>query len=429
MKLFTIFIGFIIASGTAFAAFDDSDEDILKSQADEELLIQTQSDITAGKFNVGVEKDAQINADILLQAISDTALNGEPEVQQNALQALDRLENKNLELAARVQAEAIRRTILKKDALGMLKTASNDDSLIATYFFKALFKTLDKKSVYTLLTNADVFTENSWRSLISWTKSRYPQWAQMLIPSEKAAPTVTNDIIKDVFNFEPSNQYASGKYYKKPRVFMFCRSVREYPCLMVMKDGDGNVWRDAKGSVWSQPALGYSHHKLPATKPNGNSPAGIQRIDGVMPTADSTLTYGKFRRLILNFVGEGKNESFTKLLIPASSYNSDWWKQASVARDIGRGALRIHGAGWFSLKSSPWYTFVPTSGCIAKREGSYDGTKFVDQRLFLDELMRISGLEVKAENEEKITALLYLIEIDAKKAPVKLADLQAIGLF
>jgi hypothetical protein len=198
---------------------------------------------------------------------------------------------------------------------------------------------------------------------------------------------------------------------------------------MVMRDAKGEIWHDGKGGIWSQPALAYSRHLKPSNKPNGDTPAGVQRIDGVMPSANSQLVYGKFRRLILNFVGAGQDESYTKLLLPPSSLGADWWQAASVARDIGRGSLRIHGTGLSSSSSQPYYPLVPTSGCIAKREGKYGKVKYTDQRELLDELMKASGLEAKADNEPNINALIYLLEIDAKKTPVALTDLQALGLF
>src|SRR5690606_6912066 len=172
--------------------------------------------------------------------------------------------------------------------------------------------------------------------------------------------------------------------------------------LMLLKDGHGNIWRDDQGDIWHQPALAYSRHKKEYNQVNGNTPAGIHRIDGVMPKADQQRVFGKFRRLILNFIGPGENESYTKLLLPESSHNESWWLQASVARDIGRSALRIHGTGLRSKKRKPYYPLVPTSGCIAQRENTYDRITYLDQRNLLDELMKASGLDPVFENEPHI---------------------------
>ena len=160
-----------------------------------------------------------------------------------------------------------------------------------------------------------------------------------------------------------------------------------------------------------------------------NTPQGIHTIDSVMPSADAQMSFGKFRRLILNFIPKSKNEVLTKSLLPESSLNSDWWKSAVVSRDIGRNLLRIHGTGKINVdKQTPYYPFMRTSGCIAQRENTYDGVTYRDQRHLLDTVMKALDLAAIYENETQAKGILYLMEIDDKNAPVTLEDLSLRGI-
>lgn len=156
-------------------------------------------------------------------------------------------------------------------------------------------------------------------------------------------------------------------------------------------------------------------------------------MDSVMPKTNKRLKYGEFRRIILNFIEASSkaqiDEENTKWLLPESSHNHSWWRQAGVARDMGRTAFRIHGTGWVNFNgSSPHYPFVPGIGCIVQRENRHRTTTFVDQRLLLDQLMLSSRLDPTPDNEFRIRGLLYVIEIDDKAEPVHLRELTEMGL-
>jgi hypothetical protein len=112
---------------------------------------------------------------------------------------------------------------------------------------------------------------------------------------------------------------------------------------MVMKDINDQPIREASGALWVHPSLASSSRGLPSYTRNGNTPAGIFTIDSVMPVADQQISYGKNRRMILNFVPAAKNEELIKSLLPPSSHDKEWWKTSVVARDIGRNLFRIHG--------------------------------------------------------------------------------------
>ena len=241
---------------------------------------------------------------------------------------------------------------------------------------------------------------------------------------------ITEDMISDLFHKAPDvTTYMNGEYVKSVKIFMFCRENRLYPCLMVMRNVHGEVVRDVDGIIWSHKSLASSARGLPSYTRNGNTPTGILTIDSVMPAADQQVSFGKFRRMILNFIPKSKNESLMKSLLPASSHTEEWWKSSVTARDIGRNLFRIHGTGNLNQDPSvPYYPFMRTAGCIAQRENTYDGVKYQDQRELLDAIMIAMNMETNFENEIKVKGILYLVEIDDKNAPVELEDLALRGI-
>lgn len=230
---------------------------------------------------------------------------------------------------------------------------------------------------------------------------------------------------ESLLSFEPNWCRNLRSYKGKVRLFMFCRHNHEHPCLLVMKDQKGRWHKDSNGKLWSQPKLGLSRHGLPAHQVNGDTPQGIYTIDSVMPETNRQLVFGKFRRLILNFISKSRNEKDFKSLMPKSVQGLSWWQEGMVARDVGRSLLRIHGTGLINVNpASNWYPFFPTSGCIASRENRYDGQEFIDQRELLDEMMKASGLNPVFANEAKLKGLLYVVDIDSKEAPVTQAEVE-----
>ena len=241
---------------------------------------------------------------------------------------------------------------------------------------------------------------------------------------------VADDVVADLFYRSPDvASYMNGEYVKSVKIFMFCRDNRLYPCLMVMRDVHGQEVRNPDGSLWNHSALASSARGIPSYYRNGNTPAGILTIDSVMPAADQQVSFGKFRRLILNFVPKSRSESLMKSLLPASSVEDDWWRASMVARDAGRNLLRIHGTGKINTDpSTPYFPFMRTSGCIAQKENTYEGVTYQDQRELLDDVMLAMDMEPEFNNEPKIKGILYLMDLDDKSAPVTLEDLASRGI-
>lgn len=221
--------------------------------------------------------------------------------------------------------------------------------------------------------------------------------------------------------------YANGEYAKALRIFMFCRDDRHYTCLMVMKNAAG-AFVKVNGQYWAHKSLGFARTGRTYDQSNGNTPAGVLQIDGVMPSADKQLFFGKYRRMVLNLVPRSTNEEKLKLLLPASSHSANWWKESTIARNMGRGAFRIHGTKREANRDEPHFPFLGTAGCIAQRENTYDGVTYKDQRNLLDDLMKTLGLAPVYANEPKIKAILYVMNIDNVKKSVELSDLLALKL-
>lgn len=236
----------------------------------------------------------------------------------------------------------------------------------------------------------------------------------------------TGDEISSLVNYTPSWSRSNRNYKDGVKLYMFCRHSREYPCLLLMKDKDGAWVRNSDGSFWSQTKLGLSRHGLPADQFNGHTPQGVYTLDSVMPEANRQIVFGKYRRVIVNFVEKYRNDSLLTSLFPSDLQDRAWWKEGVVARDLGRSLLRIHGTGLINTDpATSYYPFVPTSGCIASKENDYDGVSYHDQRGILDQMMISMGLNATYANEKRIKGLFYVVNIDNKAAPVALADIKS----
>lgn len=236
--------------------------------------------------------------------------------------------------------------------------------------------------------------------------------------------------IRDLLsNLPDARNFRNGEFYKKPVLFQFCRTHRDQTCLQVMKDGDGRWVRTSSGQIWSQGKLSLSRVGNEFNEFNGDTPAGIYALDGVMPEANGQEVYGRFRRLIMSFIPRSNGEMTIKSLLPRSHHSENWWKEAIIARDMGRDLFRIHGTlRRNDDKSTSYYPFYPTLGCVASKESTYDGVDYIDQRHLLDQLMTQQGLQPIFQNETRIRARFYVIEINGVRGPVTLQDLKAYGV-
>ncbi len=286
----------------------------------------------------------------------------------------------------------------------------------------------ETKLIYTLAAYEEDILKAGHADIIELAKN-HKQYFD-ISEDELRKKEITKDIVADIFHKTPDvTTYMNGEYVKSVKIFMFCRENRLYPCLMVMKNVHGEVVRNADGSIWTHQSLASSARGLPSYTRNGNTPAGILTIDSVMPVADQQMSFGKFRRMMLNFVPKSKDEVLLKSLLPQTSHKEDWWRTSVTARDIGRSLFRIHGTGKINQDpTTPYYPFMRTSGCIAQRENTYSDVTYKDQRELLDDVMKAMDMEPTFENELKVKGILYLVEIDDQNAPVDAKDLTLRGI-
>lgn len=338
-----------------------------------------------------------------------------------ALKTLNELEPLHYELTEQLRVAILKLKHQRADKL--------PPELEAEILNALLNPLVDVRLIYTIAAYEAELLAAGHDKLISYAKN-HPPYFDISEDEIRRKEETTDSVITDLFHNAPdSTIYMNGEYVKSVKIFMFCRDNRLYPCLMTMRDVHGEVVRNADGSIWTHPALASSARGLPSYTRNGNTPAGIFTIDSVMPSADQQLSFGKFRRMILNFVPKSKDEKLIKSLLPESSHLEDWWKPTIVARDAGRNLFRIHGTGKLNKDPmTPYYPFMRTSGCIAQRENSYPEMKYQDQRELLDDIMTAMDLVPNYQNEVKVKGILYLMEIDDKNGPVLAEDLALRGI-
>ena len=231
------------------------------------------------------------------------------------------------------------------------------------------------------------------------------------------------------YNTPDFSGYKNGEYKDTLKLFLFCRHDRNFPCLIIMKDIFDQPVRNTDGTLWSIPALAKSSRNFPYSITNGQTPQGVHQMDSVMPEADQFKDFGKWRRVILNWVEASELDKNMSHFLTKQTLKSNWWRQSSIAREIGRKWLRIHGTG--KKNKSPATTYfphVPTSGCISTLEGDYGKNKYQDQRLLLDKMMESMQLVPVFTNEADIKGILYVVDLDQKKKKVTLKDLAVYGI-
>jgi hypothetical protein len=346
----------------------------------------------------------------------------------------DMVEEKNPQaLKALNEVNEFHYDLSQKLRLGILRIKYNRAPYLPIELLNDLVSALqspkvDLKLIYLLAAYETELVKAGHAELIDLAKNHKEYYD--VKQDEDSIREITNDIVSDLYFKTPDvTTYMNGEYVKSIKIFMFCRNNRLYPCLMVMRNIHGEPVRLEDGTLWSNPALASSSRGLPSYQRNGNTPSGVLTIDSVMPSADQQISFGKFRRMILNFVPKSRDEVLLKSLLPESSHRDNWWRAGVVSRDVGRNLLRIHGTGKINQdKNTPYFPFMRTSGCIAQRENTYEGVTFRDQRDLLDSVMVAMDMAAVYDNEPKIKGLLYLIEIDDKQAPVSLEDLAMKGI-
>ncbi|MBL6992045.1 MAG: hypothetical protein ISR65_19840 [Bacteriovoracaceae bacterium] len=289
--------------------------------------------------------------------------------------------------------------------------------------------TLDRRSLYTLLNHKKFLISHGHDSVYRLLKDRYLKERLTYKAATSPFRAKTKEEFRDLFfNTPDTPAYRNGTYKNGIRLFLICRHSRFYPCIMLLKDHRNRpVYGPDGKTLWNSPSLALGQPGLNFNQRNGHTPSGVYTLDSVMPQANRPRAFGKFRRVIVNFIASSRNEKNMKSFLPPSAHEKPWWSEAVIARDLGRNLFRIHGTGSKNDDDeSTFYPFVRTSGCIARREGLYDNIKYIDQRVLLDSLMINLNLEPIYKNEKRISGVLYIIEIDDQKKAVDYEDVDRL---
>jgi hypothetical protein len=349
---------------------------------------------------------------IFVNALEDLVEAQDPK----ALEVLSQLEPVTFDLTEQLRIELIKLRTGKAKRLTPLM-ASQVENLLRS-------GNADLRVIYLLAAHEQQLLRYN-KNLITLAKG-YPEYKEL----NKEARIASDEVLRDLFYRSPDlASVLNGKYAGGVKLFLFCRTTRAYPCMMLMKDAHDQPLRNADGSLWTHKGLASSRYGLPSYSRNGNTPTGILTMNSVMPVADAQSSFGKFRRVILDFIPATTGESSLLEILPESARAEKWWVPSTVARDIGRSDLRIHGSGKLNPDpNSTFFPFLQTSGCISQRENTYGDVTYQDQRILLDSMMKAMDLEAVYENETKIKGVLFITEIDSKNASVELEDLHEKGI-
>ncbi len=340
------------------------------------------------------------------------------------VEALDALEDNRTSHYA--LAERLRIGLLR---LRLRVARTLNDQLVQDLSAHLLSPAADRRIIYLIAADAKLLRRAGHDDLVEQARAHREDFRDItdepVVPTPQAA-----GIASSLFSYTPDlRNWREGSYTRAVHMYMFCREDRRFPCLLAMRNPRGVPVRNPDGSLWTQPSLGSSKHGFPSHQRNGNTPEGILTMDSVMPSADQKETFGKYRRVNLNFIPRSPEEGVLKALLPPSTRREEWWRPSVIARDIGRNLLRIHGTGKINPDPlTPFFPFLQTLGCIAQRENTYAGRTYRDQRQLLDTIMGALDLAPIYQNETQVKGILYLINIDSKNEAVTAADLAAIGI-
>lgn len=297
----------------------------------------------------------------------------------------------SIEFSAMPLAEQVRLFVLGH----RLKGNNARLELMKTILLRKIKGQLDQRSLFILFNHAAFLREQGLdQSLdqveVANLKVKLEYDLVVKSSKEKISPAALGELLS-----------IEKKLPKQTFLYVLCRSDRNQPCLLLLKDKKGN-------RTLELPVLAKSKLGLGAHFENGNTPSGLYHVESVMPTVDSVAEYGKNRRLILRMASK---ETAQKLL-PVSQLKRSWWRQTLLAMAVGRENLRIHGTGKVNKDPETKHpTLVPSFGCIKLREGKYDGVAFDDQRVLLNALMKAQGLKLVRSNEAAIRSTLLVLNV------------------
>ncbi|UAY51732.1 hypothetical protein [Ferruginibacter albus] len=221
------------------------------------------------------------------------------------------------------------------------------------------------------------------------------------------------------------------KYLKKNVVaYSIQRKNRNYPGIVIIKNGDGNFVTNDDGTIFNVPQLARSVSNLPFYITNGNTPQGVFRMHGFDVSKADFIGPTKNIQLTMPFETSLK-KFFNDSTITDSAWTEDWYKkilpgglkeyqslyQTYYAGAVGRTEIIAHGTTINPeyYKEKTFYPLTPTQGCLCTKEiwSDADGHRQEsDQQKLADAIKRAGGAE----------GYYIVIEIDDQQKPVQLEE-------
>jgi hypothetical protein len=212
-------------------------------------------------------------------------------------------------------------------------------------------------------------------------------------------------------------------------VYSIQRSNRDYPGLLIIRQGDGRFLKNPDSTYFAVPQLARSITGLPDYLHDGNTPQGIYLMNGIGrsqsrflgPTPDIQLQM-PYETPPARFL---KDESITDTAWSEDLYKRllppDWAADFAIygsfyAGQVGRREVIAHGTTIDPnyYKGSVWFPQTPSLGCLCASELWDDHGKriFSDQQKIIDALAQTDGND----------GYLVVVDLDDRAAPVRLND-------
>lgn len=222
-----------------------------------------------------------------------------------------------------------------------------------------------------------------------------------------------------------AKDYLQGKLL----VLSFQRKDRNYPGLALVRNASGDFVKNTDGKYFTVGQLARSVSNMPGYISMGNTPQGIFKMNGfdtsksffIGPTTNIQLAMPHEYN---PFTVDGKLIDTTWSLAQYKDLLPDNFKKyhplygSFYAGKAGRSEIIAHGTTVDPnfYKTNTYYPYTPTAGCLATKEiwNSATGYLQTSDQLLLTQALQQSG---------GANGYLIVIEIDDKKAPVKMEDL------
>lgn len=242
-------------------------------------------------------------------------------------------------------------------------------------------------------------------------------------------------LVKKLVGPQPSTPDLSDLFDKKYLpgsvvLFSFQRKNRDYPGLVIVRDGRGNFIKNADSTVFYVNQLARSLSNLPGYLTDGSTPQGVFRMKGFDVSRSSFI--GPTINIQLTMPGETSIRHFLKdSSLTDSVWTEAWYSkllplslrsyfpiyQTYFAGMAGRTEIIAHGttvdANYY--RSRKFFPYTPTEGCLCTKEAwSPDTGRRIesDQQKLVDAIKQAGGPD----------GYCIVLEIDDGQRPVTIED-------